>query len=105
MAANPKMTATTLGVLSVLLSGDEQLYGLKIAQETGLLTGTVYPILARLEQAGWVTSAWEEGDEPASHRGPRRRFYTLTPTGRQRAEAAIKARHARSPRARLVFGD
>ncbi|MEH6373574.1 PadR family transcriptional regulator [Streptomyces sp. KLMMK] len=87
--AEPKMTRTTLDVLSVLVTQDQELYGLKIAQATGVLTGTIYPILARLEQAGWVTSEWESGEEPDS-RGPRRRFYRLTPNGLQRAQSALQ---------------
>ncbi|MGW5254015.1 PadR family transcriptional regulator [Streptomyces sp. NPDC004012] len=94
MVQNPKMTKATLEVLDVLYQGPEKLYGLKIAQGTGLMTGTVYPILARLEKAGWVTSAWET-DEGPDVRGARRRFYQLTPMGREQARAALKERSAR----------
>ena len=41
-----------------------------------LLEGTVYPALHKLEQAGFVASAWESAS------GRRRRVYTLTPQGR-----------------------
>ena len=58
---------------------DEELYGLRIAQNAGRKAGSVYPILARLEVAGWVESCWER-DERAE-RGPRRRFYRLSPDG------------------------
>jgi hypothetical protein len=39
-------------------------YGLDLARETGLKTGTPHPILARLQQAGWVTSSWEDPGRP-----------------------------------------
>lgn len=58
---------------------DDELYGLKIARNAGRKTGSVYPILARLEDEGWVESRWERDDR--DDRGPRRRFYRLSPDG------------------------
>jgi PadR family transcriptional regulator, regulatory protein PadR len=74
-------------VLEVLLGPDEGLYGLKIAQLAGRKTGSVYPILARLEDAGWVESSWE-GDA-RDERGPRRRFYRLSAGGLDAARAEL----------------
>ncbi|MEV0163393.1 PadR family transcriptional regulator [Nonomuraea fuscirosea] len=91
-ARQPKLTRTLLDVVEVLLKDDDQLYGLKIAQATGLMTGTVYPILARLVQARWVTAEWETADSAAGDTGARRKFYKLTPDGRQKAQAAVDAR-------------
>ena len=69
-----KVTDATLDVVETLLSGDDKLYGLKIAKLIGRPSGSVVPILMRLEACGWVLSEWEQ-DEAA--RGPRRRFYRL----------------------------
>lgn len=69
-----RVTDATVDVVEALLSGDEELYGLKIAKMTGRPSGSVVPILMRLEGCGWVLSQWEQ-DEAA--RGPRRRFYRL----------------------------
>jgi Predicted transcriptional regulators len=88
------MTRTTLEVLEALVNLGGRIFGLRIAQTTGLMTGTVYPILARLEKAGWVTSHWEEDEGPDS-RGSRRRLYELTPMGRELAREALTARDAR----------
>ena len=55
-------------------------YGLDIAKETGLKPGSLYPILARLELAGWVSSHWEQPEERDAGR-PRRRYYLLTGLG------------------------
>ncbi|WP_229071011.1 PadR family transcriptional regulator [Actinoplanes sp. DH11] len=66
---------------------DRQLYGLEIIDATGLMPGTIYPILARLEQAGWLRSEWEAVDEHAVGR-PRRRYYGLTADGATAAVAA-----------------
>ena len=46
----------------------------------GLATGTLYPILLRLESAGWFVSRWENVDPTAVGR-PRKRFYRLTAAG------------------------
>ena len=69
---------------------DEELYGLKIAQNAGRKAGSVYPILARLEEAGWVESCWER--EERGERGPRRRFYRLVPDGLAAARALLAER-------------
>jgi len=74
-----RVTAATLDVLEVLMGPDADLYGLKIAQVAERKTGVVYPILSRLEEAGWVESFWETSEQ--SDRGPRRRFYRLSPSG------------------------
>lgn len=55
-------------------------YGFGLIQTTGLKSGSLYPILERLERQGWVSSAWEQVD-PAEAGRPRRRYYRLTPEG------------------------
>lgn len=83
------MTTQTLRLVSVLLSGpDEEWYGLQLAAEAELNSGTVYPVLARLEDASWLTSRWEDIDPEVEGR-PRRRLYQLTAEGRRSAEEAI----------------
>lgn len=88
-----RMTGATLDVLEVLLDSPGDLYGLKIARETGRPTGSVFPILARLEEHGWAVSEWEN-PHPAS-RGPRRRLYRLTSDGAERARTAVAERRGR----------
>lgn len=65
------------------------LYGLELSECTGLPTGTLFPLLERLLQAGWVERYWER-DEPAEAEGrPRRRYYKLTAAGAERAPQAL----------------
>ena len=90
MTVGLRLTAATLDVLEVLLTADDELYGLKIAKAAGRPTGSVFPILARLERLGWVTSAWESGDSAA--RGSRRRFYHLSGEGSLQAQEALSKR-------------
>ncbi len=85
-----RVTPATLDVLEALMGPDEELYGLKIAQNAERKTGSVYPILARLEEAGWVESCWER--EERGDRGPRRRFYRLSADGLAGARALLTER-------------
>jgi PadR family transcriptional regulator, regulatory protein PadR len=74
-------------------------YGFDIMDVTGLPSGTVYPALRRLEDSGFVESAWETLAEP-NRVGPPRKFYTLTAEGRTTlAEALARYRllDGRSP--------
>jgi PadR family transcriptional regulator PadR len=83
------MTLQTLAVLQAMLDDPTAPhYGLEIATAVRFPTGTVYPILARLEIAGWVTSTWENIN-PADQGRPRRRLYMLTGTGVQAARSAL----------------
>jgi DNA-binding PadR family transcriptional regulator len=101
MPGEPRLTFQTLRVLTVLLDEPSaRHYGLAIAKQAGLPTGTIYPILARLEQVGWVTSDWEVAD-PATVGRPRRRFYRLSAAGAERASQAVRqAQRALEPRPR-----
>lgn len=57
-----------------------------------LKEGSLYPALYRLEEAGMIRSAWEDGT--GNGRGPRRRIYHLTKKGMRRlAEAREEWRH------------
>jgi PadR family transcriptional regulator, regulatory protein PadR len=80
----------TVDVLGVLLESREPLWGLAIIKATGHPSGSVYPMLERLERAGWLESSWED---EGVRRGPRRRLYALTKEG---AAEAKKVRAARS---------
>jgi PadR family transcriptional regulator, regulatory protein PadR len=89
MGTEPRMTGPTLEVLRVFADAPlEEHYGLGICEIAGLPGGTIYPILARLELAGWLESAWEDIDESKAGRR-RRRFYRLTPNGIERARLAF----------------
>lgn len=91
------MTLQTQLVLRAFMAEPQQRrYGLELCDMLGLPTGTIYPILARLEQIGWLESAWEELSSVTDGR-PRRRFYWLTRDGAQQVGDAL-ARSYRSSR-------
>ena len=80
-----RMSLQTLKVLEAFLDDPgEQLAGADVQKRSGLASGTLYPILLRLEAAGWFVSRWETID-PAAEGRPRRRLYRLTPSGLTRA--------------------
>lgn len=84
-----RMTLETLKVLGAMLDkSDEQHYGLELSKQTGLASGSLYPILMRLEKNKWVTSAWEDVDAKEAGRKPRR-YYKLTGYGIRRADEAF----------------
>ncbi len=87
--SGPKMTIPTQLVLRVLLEDPQQeRYGLEISDAAGLATGTVHPILARLEGAGWLESWWEDVDPRQAGRPPRR-YYRLTGVGVESARDGL----------------
>jgi PadR family transcriptional regulator, regulatory protein PadR len=90
MDAPFRVTDATLDVIEVLLTGQPDLYGLKIAKEIGRPSGSVVPILMRLEDCGWVSSKWE--DSSSESRGPRRRFYKLDPNCVTGARSLVTSR-------------
>jgi PadR family transcriptional regulator PadR len=85
----PRLTKPSLALLSAFLGSQPlQLSGADIARVTRLKSGTMYPILARLENAGYLASKWEEGD-PSILGRPRRRYYRMTPEGEAAFRTAV----------------
>jgi len=92
------MTIPTQLVLRALLTEPgRELYGIEIGDGAGLPSGTVHPILARLEGLRWVESRWEDIDPKVEGR-PARRYYRLTTDGAEQARLALAGAY-RLPRA------
>lgn len=89
-----RLTPATLDVLTTLLGESDRVWGLRIVGLTSRPAGSVYPILERLERAGWVDSEWEDDPERS---GPRRRLYRLTADGVEAARAAVSRVSAPRP--------
>jgi DNA-binding MarR family transcriptional regulator len=88
---DPRMTFTTAKVLQVFLQEPTQsVAGSDIAAQTHLPSGTLYPILLRLEAVGWLESEWENVN-PAKEGRPRKRLYRITRTGLDRASTEFTA--------------
>lgn len=74
---------TTVAVLVALLDQPEaETYGYSLTARTGLVSGSLYPILSRLEKRGFVIGEWQQSKAGR----PPRRVYKLTDAGREEAE-------------------
>ena len=91
-----RMTIPTQRVLRAMLEDvNAERYGIEIADLAQPATGTVHPILARLERLGWLKSRWEDVD-PRTEGRAARRYYRLTASGAEQARNAL-ARAYRPP--------
>ncbi len=96
MSRRTAFSAQTLAVLAALAAQPSAWrHGYDLARETGLKSGTLYPILVRLADRQIVQACWEEG-EPAGR--PRRHLYRLTSDGLAAATAALAVAPATAAR-------
>jgi DNA-binding PadR family transcriptional regulator len=94
---SPRITGPTLKVLGEFCRRPtDRLSGIEISRATGLASGTLYPILFRLEEAGWLESEWEEV-VPAQVKRPRRRLYRITALGETSARTSFREILPRTP--------
>ena len=99
MARRPNSSKQTEALLAALLATEARWrHGYDLSRETALKSGTLYPILMRLEAQGWLEARWE--DEPAPGK-PRRHLYRLSTLGAGEASQILAASQSRRP-ARLV---
>lgn len=68
-------------VLAALQAGHR--YGFDIMEATGLPSGTVYPLLRRLEAGAFAAAEWEDEDAAQREGRPQRRYYAITDAGRE----------------------
>jgi PadR family transcriptional regulator, regulatory protein PadR len=94
MASQIRLTMPVLAVVTALSNAKpgDPAWGFRLSEETGFGSGTIYPLLERLERAGWVTSYWED---PAPPNRPRRRLYEISSRGRSEAAAALASRESK----------
>lgn len=87
MADDIRTSPQTVLVLKTLLVGPlEWRYGYDLSRETGLKSGTLYPILMRLTERKWLEARWEHADAD----GKPRHMYRLTADGRRSARAFVE---------------
>jgi DNA-binding PadR family transcriptional regulator len=90
-----KPSPQTRAVLGALLeAAPSWQYGYELSGQTALMSGTLYPLLIRLERQGLLESEWRESDQPGR---PPRHVYRLTSTG-----AAFAREYAIEPKAPLL---
>jgi PadR family transcriptional regulator PadR len=89
MGVRIRFSKQTLQILDALLVRPGQWqHGYAVSKDTGIASGTLYPILMRLEKLGWLETRWEE--TRVAGRPPRHQ-YRLTPNGREWASEEMQA--------------
>jgi DNA-binding PadR family transcriptional regulator len=103
-----RVTGPFLDVLEVFYQAfltSDQLHGWAIVKATKRSGPTVYGVLDRLEEMGWIVGRWEQQHpEPGK---PRRRLYSLTPQGETASRELLRDRRPdalRATRDRLMPG-
>jgi len=82
MKRKPRLSYETLQVLGAAVTADGEVSGAMLMRITEIRSGTLYPILARLEAAGWLKSRWEDVD-PSKVKRPAMRLYRVLAAGRK----------------------
>lgn len=81
-----RISPQTLEILSLLSrTPDDWRYGYDLSRETELKSGTLYPILMRLADRGWLETRWEHADQT----GKPRHIYRLTAEGQKAARKLL----------------
>jgi DNA-binding PadR family transcriptional regulator len=86
-----RMTITVAAVLRIFLDDvTRPRYGYELMRATGYPSGKLYPVLARLERAGWLTKELEAID-PTTEGRPARRLYRISAEAVQVARSELAA--------------
>ena len=79
MPRKPNTSRQTRALLAVLLERAQTWrHGYDLSKETGLKSGTLYPLLVRLSDQGFLEARWQEAERPGL---PPRHAYRLTARG------------------------
>lgn len=79
MARRPNSSPQTRKLLIAMLERPRSWhYGYQLSKQTGLSSGTLYPLLIRLSDQGLLESEWRE---PERQGNPPRHAYRLTSSG------------------------
>ena len=83
-----KCSPQTLALLAALMDQPRTWqHGYELSKATGLKSGTLYPILVRLSDQGFLDSRWEDAEQPGR---PPRHVYRLTASGLALAREPLK---------------
>jgi DNA-binding PadR family transcriptional regulator len=93
MPFNTELVGSTVEMLVLKLLSERTMYGYEIIQivnertdgEFSWKEGTLYPVLHRMEGAGYLVTEWRVGDT-----GKKRKYYGLTVKGRSHAESKVQ---------------
>ena len=84
-----RLTGPTLKLLKLMLEEPaKKRSGAEVSREAKIGSGTLYPLLVRLERVGWLISEWEQIDPKEAGR-PRKRYYRLSAIGYNKAREVL----------------
>jgi PadR family transcriptional regulator PadR len=79
------MTHALLQVATVLMKDpDARHWGYDTARSAGVRSATLYRVLGRMHEDGWLADGWEDPAEIGGR--PPRRYYTVTELGRDKMQ-------------------
>lgn len=87
---SPKSSLSYSAAVILQAIGSGYGYGFDVMDITGLPSGTVYPALRRMEDAGLVASKWESETTAQRDGRPVRKYYEITVTGKEALAEALK---------------
>lgn len=88
MIRNRRPSKQMLALLAALADGVQQWrHGYDLMKETGIFSGTLYPLLMRMTEQGLVEAEWRETVQPGR---PARHVYRLTAEGIALAQAVAE---------------
>jgi PadR family transcriptional regulator, regulatory protein PadR len=88
MLAEQKLSHTAALILQAIRCG--YVYGYNLMETTGLPSGTVYPVLRRLQQDGLIRSHQERRSIADAEQRPPRKYYKLTAAGKSTLQISLK---------------
>ncbi len=95
MARPPNASRQTRALLAALAAKPRSWrHGYELSKETALKSGTLYPLLMRLQAQGLLDSQWQPAPQPGR---PPRHLYRLTSAGATLARACEATHPALAP--------
>jgi DNA-binding PadR family transcriptional regulator len=92
MRRNRPLSRIAIDALSLIASTrNGWTHGYDLCRRTGIKSGTLYPLLIRLEAQGYLEAEWQPSTEPGR---PPRHAYRLTSAGHRFVQAAVDAQNA-----------
>lgn len=102
MPKSVRMSQQTVALFNALLTKPRDWrYGYDLSRETSLKSGTLYPILMRLNKRGWLETRWTEPETPGR---PPRHMYRLTVGGLRGVREFMAATASRATGRRAAYG-
>jgi PadR family transcriptional regulator PadR len=95
--------ALTQVAITMMEDPTKTFYGYELAIDSDVRAGSLYPILTRMLERGWVTDGWEDKAAANAEKRPPRRHYRLTGEGRAALAEVVAAARTEMEKKRSIF--